>query len=590
MPIPAREEPWKIVATNQPARELPYAVRRRAVRLAVVCVGVAGGLVAIVLAILLSRRTPSPESQTPPSRASDVEVAAAEVGPDVLRQEPREEAVQPMKEFAGGSQSAAALVGASPGVTIVDSDELPWASPTAGRPPPLSYLPPGSQLMLLARPAELMADEEGRQFVKSLGHRVAEGITTLHTLCHCGLENVAEIQAGWQTGSSDTATTAGEVVAGWTVRFREPSSLWGDAAARAVAWGETEEKRLDSETLYLGQTLSFWMPVAEEGRVLVMAPTGLLETMVEAAGSMGREEDGETLVAILPQDLEQLVGMLDRTRHITLLGSPQYLLNDGRSLLAGPLDGIVEPLGRFCGDGVKAAALSLHCADNFYAEVDAVATRAEPAKLLASRLAKRIDAMADAVEAACAAMHPYPYGRKVVVRLPAMVRALVANTRCGVEGKGVVLNAYMPRHAGHNLLLAASLAIEQVQQGVATPSPAASPAADTGGAAVVLQKKISLVFAAETLDTAIHMLSDEIGMPIEIQGGDLQLEGITKNQSFGLNAQDMPAEMVLRTILARSDSAGRLVYVVRTRDGVESIEITTKAAAATRGDPLPPGV
>jgi len=552
-------------------------------------VGIAGGLVAVVLAVLLSRRTPLTESQTPSGRATVVQAAAAEVGQDVPHREhePPEKTV-PLKEPSAVSQSPDELVGTSRGVLIVDSDEVPWASPTAGRPPSLSYLPPGSQLMLLARPAELMADEEGRQFVKSLGDRVAEGITTLHTLCHCGLENVAEIQAGWQTGSSDTATTAGEVVAGWTVRFREPSPLWEDTVARTVAWGGTEEKHVDGETIYLGKDLSFWMPAAEEGRVLVMAPTGLLETMVEAAGLAGREEDGESLVAILPQDLEQLVGMLDSTRHFTLLGSPQYLLHDGRSLLAGPLAGIVEPLRRFCGDGMKAAALSLHCDDNFYAEFDAIATRAEPATRLATRLANRIDAMADAVEEACAAMHPHLYGRKLVLRLPAMMHALAANTRSGVEGKGVVLNAYMPRHAGHNLLLAATLAIEQVQQGAAAPSPAASPAASPGGAAAVLQKKISLVFAAETLETSVEMLSDEIGIPVEILGGDLQLEGITKNQSFALNSQDTPAEVVLRTILARGDSAGRLVYVVRTRDGVESIEITTKSAAATRGDPLPP--
>jgi len=108
--------------------------------------------------------------------------------------------------------------------------------------------------------------------------------------------------------------------------------------------------------------------------------------------------------------------------------------------------------------------------------------------------------------------------------------------------------------------------------------------------AASLQKRISLVFAAETLEKAIQMLSDEIGMPMEILGGDLQLDGITKNQSFGLEERDTPAEAVLRTILARSDSAGRLVYVVRMRDGVESIEITTRSAVAKRGDPLPPGL
>ena len=171
-----------------------------------------------------------------------------------------------------------------------------------------------------------------------------------------------------------------------------------------------------------------------------------------------------------------------------------------------------------------------------------------------------------------------------------MIRVVAASARCGAEGKGVVLNAYLPRHAGHNLVLASELALEQAPgselvAGVSRKPAAAASAVPAGG----LEKKISLVFAKDTLEKSIQMLSDEIGIPMEILGGDLQLEGITKNQSFGLDERDKPAESVLRTILAKSDSGGRLVYIIRKRDGVESIEISTKAAAAKRGDPLPPG-
>jgi hypothetical protein len=76
-------------------------------------------------------------------------------------------------------------------------------------------------------------------------------------------------------------------------------------------------------------------------------------------------------------------------------------------------------------------------------------------------------------------------------------------------------------------------------------------------------------------------------VPIEILGKDLELEGITKNQSFGLDESDQPAEAILRTILARSNPDGKLIYVFRKNDGVESIDITTRAAAAKRGDEVP---
>ena len=573
------------------ARAARRAARSRAVRLSLIGMGIACGPAALVLAVILSRSTPS---SAPPRHTIVVEAQGTAATTDMpskeQAREPLETAGQVL-ETPASNQSADGAVGIARQVRVVDSAELPWASPTAGRPPALAYLPPGSQWIMLARPAEIMANEDGRQFVRSLGPRVADGITLLNTLCHTGLENVVELQVGWQAGSSETATAAGEAVAGWTVRFREPTPLWEDGVARGTAWGETKEQSVDGETIHVGRSLSFWLPAAEEGRVLVMAPTGLLETVVEAARLSGLEDDGDTLLANLPQDLEHLVGMLDRTRHLTFLGFPHYLQHDGRSLLSGPLAGIVEPLGRFFGDGVKVAALSLHCADNFYAEVDAVAPRAEPAQQLADRLAVQVATMADAVEDACAAIQPHPYGRTLVMRLPAMIRALVANTRCGAEGKGVVLNAYLPRHAGHNLVLAAERALEQLPGcGFVPMDVGTMPAAVPVESAAPLQKTISMVFAKDTLEKSIQMLSDEIGMPIEILGGDLQLEGITKNQSFGLDERDKPAEAVLRTILARSDSAGRLVYVVRTKDGVESLEITTKAAAAKRGDTLPPGL
>jgi len=86
------------------------------------------------------------------------------------------------------------------------------------------------------------------------------------------------------------------------------------------------------------------------------------------------------------------------------------------------------------------------------------------------------------------------------------------------------------------------------------------------------------------------MIADEIGTPMDIIGPDLQLEGITKNQSFGLDARDKPAREVLMDILAKANPDGKLVYIVRPEDGVETILVTTRAAVEKRGDKLPPGI
>jgi hypothetical protein len=78
---------------------------------------------------------------------------------------------------------------------------------------------------------------------------------------------------------------------------------------------------------------------------------------------------------------------------------------------------------------------------------------------------------------------------------------------------------------------------------------------------------------------------------VEILGSDLQLDGITKNQPIrDLDEKNQPAEEILRVIMRKANPDGKLVYVIRPRQmgGEEELLITTRAAAAKRGDKLPP--
>ena len=95
------------------------------------------------------------------------------------------------------------------------------------------------------------------------------------------------------------------------------------------------------------------------------------------------------------------------------------------------------------------------------------------------------------------------------------------------------------------------------------------------------------------------MLADDIGVPIELLGRDLESEGITKNQSFGLDLRDRPAAEILlavlrqanpdRTTSSPADPEQKLVYLVRETVGLQAgaIVVTTRAAAKERGNKLP---
>jgi len=552
---------------KRPSRWLAYAVGGTAI---------AATAAAILLAPQFSagRKGAVKPKARPAAPDADVEVARSDPPPAAVPQRAEPPAVAPVAVAPPNS------------TRIVESTDLPWASPTDGPPPRLAYLPPGAQLILLARPADLLGTAEGKLFVRALGGRVEGALAALAAACGCAVEEIEIVQAGWQ---ADPDIGPDAVAGGYTVWAREPLPVASDESLRADAWGPTTPRTEAGETLHVGPALCYWLPSEEGGRVLVAAPEKQVAEL--AAGREAMRDPGDSsgwrqrLAATLPPDLENLVGMLDETRHLTLFGSPAYLLHDGRPVFAGPLAKIVEPLGAVLGSEAAAAALSLHCAGTFYAEIDLVAAAAKSARKEAAGLAERIKALADTVEEYCNALDPHPYGRKLVMRLPRMLAIAAANLRAGTEGRGAVVNCHLPEHAAHNLALAAELAIEQTP-GAQTAVAAAAPAARQS-AAERLGGRMSLTFARDTLEKSIQMIAEEIGVPMEILGKDLELEGITKNQSFGLDEQDQPAEAILRTILARSNPDGKLVYVIRKRGGAESVEITTRAAAAKRGDELP---
>ena len=460
---------------------------------------------------------------------------------------------------------------------VVADDSLPWAAPTHGSALPLTYLPGGSQLLLGARPAEIMADEEGLLFFKALGPLVESAASWLASVTGCGLDGIESVQAGWQ------AAADGTVLGACVVRLDGGRTIPDQDDFRSRQWGAERETQVSGETIHHGPRLAFWTPKADVGRVLVVAPTDFMEDIVR----------GGTSPPPLPGDLETLVPTLDGGRHLTLAVATHYLFTEGRGILSGPLERLAEPLESFFGEDVRAAALSAHFGSDFYAELDAVSTLDKAAAALAPVLRERIDALPDSVEEWIAALAPHPHGRRLVMRLPGMLRALVANLRSGAEGQVAVLNAYLPRHAGHNLALAGELVLAQAPgagaAAVAATSGATPAAAAPQDALAKLKRPMTLVFARDTLEKSVQMIADEIGVPIEINGGDLQLEGITKNQSFGLTERDSTADAILRVILGKSNAEGKLVYVVRRQDGAEKIEITTRAAVAKRGDTLPPG-
>jgi len=454
-------------ATASPTRG--RATRRRAVWLPWVGIGASALLAAGTAVVLTSRGGERRRSRPIAARTQPADGAQ----PDSI------DAVAPAPLDLNRTARPTSPV-ASPSRRVEDDPALPWASPTAGSPPTLAFLLPGAEAVLLVRLADVAADEEGRLFLRSLGPAVEAAIDRLVALCGGDVSAIESVQMAWLVEEGD------EVVGTCSVRFAAGRAAPEDAAARERAWGPTTRRVIDDEQVFEGETLSFWSPRAERGRVLVMTPTSTsadgdsspMERMIRDAGPLAADES-LPVRAVVPVAMEALVGMLDADRHLTLIASPQSVLRTGRALLAGPLAPLAAPLDSICGESIQAAGLSLHFGDTCYVELDAVPAPDVMAKRLATDLARSVAGLSDRIASQPAAFEPDSYGRAVVLRLPAMLRVVAERVRSGSEGEGAVLNAYLPRHAAHNITLAAELALAQVA-GWSDPAAGLAPPAGPG--------------------------------------------------------------------------------------------------------------
>lgn len=555
-----------IVTAATGLNEATRRARRRMAILRGVLVGVAAlALVGVVLYAGSGTQTVPKKDHGRPHEHEAADTPVHPAGPPEAEPAPEptpkaEMAVQPKAETAHATEATETVV-------LVEDPNVVWDSPTHGPRADLSFLPPGSQAMLVARLGELTASEEGGRFLEAFGPSVREAIAAAGKFCGCDAAGIVRLLAGWQ------ADAKGNALAGYAFDLAQPLSI--DDQRPPAAWGGVKaEQGPRGETVFRGSTLAFWMPKSRGGRTLVVSPPALIDLMVESGGEPP-----------LTTDLARLAERFDDQRHVILFGSPAWFEGDGREILSGPLARLAEPLSTFFGPGIPAAAISVHLGTTGYVELLALPPADTKASKLATSLTATLDALPERIEHYCNALDPHPFGRTIVLRLPSMIRALHSNLRHGVEGKVAILNCHLPASAPHNIVLAGELALEQ------TPGKVAVAASDSAREppAEGLQKKVTLVFPKDTLERSMQMLSEEIGIPIEILGKDLQLDGITKNQSFGLEERDATGESVLRTILAKADSGGRLVYVIREKEGGMAIDITTRAAAQKRGDKLPPG-
>jgi serine/threonine protein kinase len=457
--------------------------------------------------------------------------------------------------------------------TIANDGEPMWQSPTDGKPLALAHLAPAVRAILACRPAELLQNPEGAKVLASLGPDADRELKRFETIAGVPFSNVEQLTIAWSTPLAPTAKAS--IAPLYVLKFAQPL----DPAATAAKW-EGMPITEGSEQLYsLPDGYAAYFPTAEKGAVLVVGPS---EQVHEAA----KLEGSPTL---LPRDAEALVRSTDDQRMFTLVllaGAPDANASQSEWLSS------LGPIQSFLGGENRAIAISGHIkGDDFFLEVLPRNSLDAPPALVAKHVHDSLQKLSDGIEEYVASLNLQPYGRRVLLRLPQMLKVADEFTRSGAIGDQAILRCYLPAAAAHNLVLGTELALSE-RLGTEPTSIAVAAATAPKPAANVserLKQVTSLTFARDTLEKAIQLLADDIGIKAEILGPDLQLEGITKNQSFGLEEKQKPADEILRDIMVKANPDGKLVYVVKPKEpgGEEWVFITTRAAAAKRGDKLP---
>jgi hypothetical protein len=430
----------------------------------------------------------------------------------------------------------------------VDESKLQWASPTSGPPLTLEYVPLGTQVVLHLRPAEIVAHSEGEKILAALGS--------------WGERMAVEIE-------KFTGSKLGEIVS-LLIALVRVEDRW-DYVLRATF----SQPRAELPTDVAGRTA--FLPPVGQGRVLVSCPTALAAELQ----AQGNEP------ALLVRDLGRLLPFTDRDRNATLLMPAKFLETEGRELFAdGGNEQLLSAFDDLVPRNASTVLVSCDWRGNFFCEFAATIVQNAPAHRFNAEFATHL-ADAEKQLAESLVLNPPPaYGKTIEERFPAMLRTMSDFTRVSQDNGIAMARCYLPVQAGHNLLLAARLRLADDRQIGQTSTPSMSLAER-------LRQVTTLSFPKETLENALEMLAADGKLPIQVAGRDLQLEGITKNQTFALDLRNRPVAEILVEILRRAnpdreatgpeDPRQKLVYVIR--DGV--VTVTTRSSAGQRDEELP---
>lgn len=488
-----------------------------------------------------------------------------DANPDTPPVEPTPD-VEPMPEAPTGPQ------------LVQDDGQTLWASPTDGQPIDLTGVPNDTRLALVVRTSDLTSNPEGDRILRALGPDFAALRQQLEGELGVRFEQLESLTVsfGASTAGGPPCLVA-KLKAGTNLL-----SLWGNPSPAGSG--------IPAMYNVKGWTV---MPIpAKEDTQFVAGSKAVVEAIAQRGVAAPQ----------LTRELEQLRRESDDQQTVTLLVEPEFLASSSGQVMRGELAAGTVGVKDFFGEGIRAALVSGHLGQNLYIEMRCMGSLSLDPPTMANSVKEKINGVSRKLEDAIPALNPSPYWRRLASRFPNMIQFAYQQTRTGVEANQAVINIMLPAAAGQNMVAGAELMLAANTAGAS--APAAGGAMPAAKKPETIEEKLastmSISFPQNSLEFALRDIGEEAGIPIEIKGPDLQLDGITRNKEIkDFTHDNKPVGEILAQLLVRANpeaSPGantevqKLIYVIHPMDGpddAKKLVVTTRAAAEKNKYTLP---
>ena len=553
--------------------------------------GLGAGVLGIIMVFVMLNNTPI-ESED--EGKQNGEVVQTDSNPDGETTNPDEEVITNRTPETGGADTENTNPDESEeGVLLVEDDgETLWQSPTDGDTMDLTWTPPGAQLFISIRMADLLAADGGVQVLDAMGPEVAAAISGFDTVTGVSLDQIDRLILSWVVDEQEQGTAP-------TIVVHLKEAL--DRGARSGLLGDPDSEKTENGLVFTVGEYKALIP--EQPGILVFGVTESIEAILEWGGKP----------PLLRRTMAQLQKQSDADRHINVLMAPSFLFTtlfrDGNRFYFGEPVKVREPLQWLLGEGLEAILLSVHFDEVFYLEARMSAGLTLDKRDLITQMRDRMNEIPNKIESYMVDINPSKHWRALSFRFPGMIRFLHAQTRIQVEGQTPILNIAMPLEAAPNILLASELSLASEPGAVSVaqnPTNTAAPQTLED----VLKSPMSVDIPQQDLNLAIADIEMDVknsnrGLPFEfvikIDGNDLMDEGITRNQAIrDFVMENKPLEEILTgivmkanpvtTVQSPTEKDQKLVWLITDdpiKAGNKIILLTTRKAAESKQYTLP---